>query len=387
MSELVTIKEVKHPRYSHRASYSQGGQYLQRYFKSKKAAQEFAKEKRIELLNEGRRHGEFTESERHAVIHSRELAAEFAKVGESFTLSDALDHYSEYLRQCRKSATVEKAFDEFIDHKKAEKIGARHLSDLKSRLNLFVAEFGKRLVAQLTSEEIQSWLFALPVADQTRLNYRVRLNNFLGYCVTKKYREGNPLEAVAKIKPAPEAPGILTPEEAAILLAHCPPEILPAVAIGMFAGLRNAEIAKLDWSEVNLKTGFIEVKATKAKSKRRRLVPISENLNAWLQPLARLSGPVALTEMRMRTRFDASRIAAGIQEWPANALRHSFASYHYALHQDAAKTAAQLGHSDTEILFQHYRELVTPTAAQTFFAILPTSKQPHNVIPMQEAAA
>ena len=37
--------------------------------------------------------------------------------------------------------------------------------------------------------------------------------------------------------------------EAARLLAACPDEILAAVAIGLFAGLRAAEIARLDWQE------------------------------------------------------------------------------------------------------------------------------------------
>ena len=47
-----------------------------------------------------------------------------------------------------------------------------------------------------------------------------------------------------------------------------------------------------------------------------------------------------------RKRFDQVRAAAGIEEWPVNAMRHSagLPGYHYAMHEDAAKTAAFPGH-------------------------------------------
>jgi hypothetical protein len=44
--------------------------------------------------------------------------------------------------------------------------------------------------------------------------------------------------------------------------------------MGAFAGLRDAEIKRLDWSEIDLVRGHIEVKASKAKSARRRIVQI-----------------------------------------------------------------------------------------------------------------
>jgi integrase len=70
----------------------------------------------------------------------------------------------------------------------------------------------------------------------------------------------------------------------------------PFLAIGAFAGLRKNELQQLDWNEVNLERGFITVAAHKAKTRQRRLVPISENLKLWLQPLAQKQGPVCLHE-------------------------------------------------------------------------------------------
>lgn len=49
---------------------------------------------------------------------------------------------------------------------------------------------------------------------------------------------------------------------------------------GAFAGLRSAEIERLDWKNVNFECGFIEVRAETCKTRARRLVPICENLRA-----------------------------------------------------------------------------------------------------------
>jgi len=43
------------------------------------------------------------------------------------------------------------------------------------------------------------------------------------------------------------------------------PDVLPMLAFGAFAGLRDAEIKRLDWNEVNLSRGFVDVKAAKAR--------------------------------------------------------------------------------------------------------------------------
>ena len=60
--------------------------------------------------------------------------------------------------------------------------------------------------------------------------------------------------------------------------------------------------------------------------------------------------------------------------WPSNALRHSFASYHIAKFNDSAKLALQLGHVGQDIIFRHYREVVTPEEAKRYWSILPANK-------------
>ena len=60
--------------------------------------------------------------------------------------------------------------------------------------------------------------------------------------------------------------------------------------------------------------------------------------------------------------------------WPHNVTRHTFVSYHLAGGENAAKTALEAGHTE-QMLFAHYRELVTPEAAAEFFAIFPSQRE------------
>jgi len=150
------------------------------------------------------------------------------------------------------------------------------------------------------------------------------------------------------------------------------PDTVPMLAIGAFAGLRESEIQQLHWNEVKLARGHIEVTAAKAKSARRRLVPIQQNLAAWLRPFSGITGPVVPDFAR--GKLGRVRKAAGLTRWPRNGLRHSFASYRYAATQDAPLTAHDLGHSGTQLLYQHYRELVTPEDAAQYWQISPAAE-------------
>lgn len=388
--KLVSLNKCKHPRYKWRVTFRQGESYEQKYFVARTGpdgADAFVDEKKVELLNEGRKHADFSDDERKAVIRARELAETFAASGvKGFTLDSALSFYAAHLHARRRSATVLAAYDEFVDKRTKEGVSAVHLKDFKYRLEPFAKKYAKRLIVEVSTKDVDAWLFALKCAPQTRANHRRLLHNFFADAKGRGYCEENPVARAARVNVIRKPPGILTPAEARALLAACPAEIVPAVAIGLFAGLRTAEIARLDWQEIDFKRGFIEVTAKNAKSAQRRLVTITANLKAWLKPQIKLRGLVRLSEERHKIRFEAARTAAEVTEWPSNAARHSFASYHLALHQDAAKTALQLGHANTAVLFQHYRELARPEDAEAYFKITPDTLSQANVIPMEVAA-
>ena len=115
--------------------------------------------------------------------------------------------------------------------------------------------------------------------------------------------------------------------------------------------------------DVDLEGGFIHVGAKKAKSARRRLVKIEPNLHRWLDDAQRAREAVA--PLNLRTRLLEARKAAKLRRWPFNGLRHSFASYHLAHFKDAARLALEMGHTNTNMIFGHYRELVRTEEAAT----------------------
>lgn len=53
--------------------------------------------------------------------------------------------------------------------------------------------------------------------------------------------------------------------------------------------------------------------------------------------------------------------------WAKNGLRHSYISYQLAILNDTARVALEAGNSP-DVIFAHYRELVTPEAAKAWFA-------------------
>ncbi len=155
-------------------------------------------------------------------------------------------------------------------------------------------------------------------------------------------------------------------------------DVVPMLAIGAFAGLREAEIKRLDWAEIDQRRGHIEIKSSKARSARRRIVEMQPNLCDWLRPYAGMTG--AVVPVNARKKLDAIRKDAGLTRWPKNGLRHSFASYRLAATHDAPRVASELGHTSPQVLYSTYRELVLPEEAERYWKIAPQSGKAENVV-------
>jgi integrase len=140
----------------------------------------------------------------------------------------------------------------------------------------------------------------------------------------------------------------------------------------------------LTWADVDLVGRNITVGAKKAKTASRRVVPICDNLAAWLAPYAGKQGPIwpgSHFDFYHGGQQDTAK-AAGV-EWKSNALRHSYASYRFALTNDAGRVAGECGNS-AAVVHRHYRELVKKTAAEAWFAVKPSA--PVNVVAMGATA-
>jgi integrase len=351
-----------------------GGGRDRRYFRTEGEAKTYLQEKRVELLNQGTASLAITDSQRVALLKAEELLVPYGK-----SVVDAAEFYVERHELIKNSRPVDDTITDFLDALKADGLSTRYQTDCKNRLARFRKSFGKRLVADISSNEIGDWLRSLrdendrALAALTRNTFWLRLSALFNFARERGWCSENPLLESHKAKVKSSEIGILTPAEFARLLENASDETLPYWAIGGFTGLRSAELERLDWAEVHFDSDLVEVKAAKSKTASRRFVPIRPALKEWLAPYERRRGKVAAKMLRKRLERD--RKLANIAQWPNNGLRHSFASYHAAEFRDAGMLALELGHRDQKLIFAHYRELVRPADAHKYWNLRPEKAQ------------
>ena len=346
------------------AGYYVSGKRVRRFFPTKQEAQVFVDEIQIMTENLGTRATEIDQRLHVMALECHDLLAPYGK-----SLADATHFYRRHLEAVEKSCLLNELIVSFLESKEAEGSRHRYRKDLRNRLGRFQRQFGQRTVATISTRECDDWLKNLPLEPSSRNSYRRALSVLFSYALVRGYCVENPVAKIAKGRVIDKPVAVLTPEQTQNLLNHASNELIPLISIGAFAGLRTAELARLDWQEIHLDRGFIEVSAAKSKTATRRLVTILPNLNLWLAPHHHKQGPIM--PINFVHKMKALRKAVGIDPWPPNGLRHSYASYHLAKFQDAPALALQLGHTTTTMLFAHYREVVTPEAGKKYWMIVP----------------
>jgi len=246
--------------------------------------------------------------------------------------------------------------------------------DIERRLGKLSAAFPADTADAITSPRLEAWIDATGQKGRHRFNTLRLVRTLLKWGQKRgNLPEGDlPTDKLEIVAPVDDsAIEIFNPQELARLMAAAKTEMVPFLALGAFAGLRTAEIQRLDWSDLKLERGFVEVGADKAKTKSRRLVPVLPALAAWLMPIRKPSGLV-LPFVNVAKQIGWISRDAKVP-WKHNALRHSFISYRIAVTQSAEQTAFEAGNS-SQMLFRHYRELVTPAEAQAWFSVLPSAE-------------
>ena len=307
------------------------------------------------------------------------------------------DYYNEAVEQfiarrdTLKPITVPDLVKEFIAQKTVSTKRGRgaspdYVKDLQARLGRFAETFPGP-IGSIAPDNVLTFLDGLKMSARTRFNYARLLRSLFRFGQSRRFlaRDVDPMEGIDINFDDDGEVEIFTVPELTRLLSSARPELVPFLAIGAFAGLRHAEIKRLDWSEVHLDGAepFIEIKAAKAKTQQRRRVPVLDNLKAWLVPHARQSGPVAQFQNCSKQlgwlveNINKASADTDIPKlvWKRNGLRHSFISYRVEDIQDVAQVALEAGNSP-QMIFSNYRQLVRPADAKEWFSIMPT-KQPH----------
>ena len=315
--------------------------------------------------------------------------ADSHKVLNGNSVVSAAQFYAKHLEEeNRRGALTPITFPElstkFLESIKGTK-SSRYILDLKSKLKKAAKTF-KGQIRGIRADDIDAWLSDMKTpGGRTKNNYRTALITLFSYARDKKHLprgEKTEAEFATRFDDKGGDIGIYSPEQFRILLTNIEKRFVPFVALGGFAGLRTIEILRLEWEDIWFDQDVIEVGKDKAKTATRRLPPILLALKAWLQPLAKKSGPVL---EGVRDDFHFTRLfkkatdklvdANGepLLRLVHNGLRHSFCSYRLAVTKSAAQVSLEAGNSP-KMLFENYRELVTEKAAKEYFGILPEKK-------------
>jgi integrase len=303
-------------------------------------------------------------------------------VGSVGALQEAIRFYSARHKRTTKKP-VRGVVEELLKIKESRGASPRYLQDLKYRLNRLAGAFLMD-TCDVSTPQLQEWLDAQELSPQGYSNFRRVIHLFFEFAVARGYASDNPAASVETVKVRAGEIEIFTPSEIARLLAAASNDFRPCLALGAFSGLRSAEIERLQWNDVDLASRHIVIGASRAKTASRRIIPICDNLAAWLAPYARKQGAVwpGLHDAFYDEQLETARRTAvsadldnGVEslpdvKWKSNGLRHSYASYRFAQIADAGRVAAELGNS-AAVVHRHYRELVKPADAAKWFSIAP----------------
>lgn len=106
------------------------------------------------------------------------------------------------------------------------------------------------------------------------------------------------------------------------------------------------------------------------KVKRRRIVHLEPSTIEWLRFAKENGAQLPATKFLARKLLPDLARLLGFEKWPHDVFRHTAASFLLAQRQDAPSVALDLGHS-VDVLFRHYRELVTKREAARFWCLVP----------------
>lgn len=280
--------------------------------------------------------------------------------------------------------TVGEVVNELIKSKEAKGRSAYHTKDLRSRLGRFAAAF-RCPISSVLPAEIDQFLTSLNLSPRSKNNFRRAIGMLLKFSKVKAYISQNHpgIEAVERSTEEARDITIFTPVELRALMNAADESLIPCLALAAFAGLRHEELRRANWSDIKLSEGHIEIKAAQAKTRVRRLVPISENLRQWLLPRQRPTGPVAPFANLCAPLLKLAK-KAGVK-WSRNVLRHSFISYRTAKIQDVQQVALESGNS-AKVIFRNYLKVVTPKCSDAWFQIAPRDRVGIITLPASEPA-
>jgi site-specific recombinase XerD len=278
------------------------------------------------------------------------------------SLLDAVDYFIKFAKPPKGKVTIQEAMDSFEMDNRRRGLSEAYLTKSRAFFSQFRDAFGNRLMNDVTSHQAKEYIYANATWGVASKNCHIRHLRAL-YSTTSKagHVTRNPFRDVAFVqeRQGGAASKILPVNDVEALLDYALEndwkEECAVLTLVLFCGVRMEEARRVVWEEISFDAARPRVRVERAKNSRRRVNDIPVNAVYWLKECFS-SGRVG--PQNFEKCLQRLRAKAGIN-YRQNAARHSFASYHVAMHDDAAKTAVLLGHPNPALLYSIYRECVS----------------------------
>jgi len=398
-SSSVRIYEVKHPTNASGKAYvlawrTPAGRQTQK-FADPDAALTEGKIKASQL-GSGRIEGaDMTRGDRDELQAARALTQgmpllaaleEWAKARQLTTgnVLAACEAWASRTGTAHKRVTVATAVKEFLKAKTAagKNVAIDHADSFK-RMN---TDLGELFIDSISSRQLDAWLsqWEHPV---TRNTNRKRIVSVWRWSQRKGYLPRDARTEAEMTDAAHEPPpviGIINVETWTTLLNHFAkkhPQLLAALVLAGFCGLRRSEIHAQIWEDISLDRKILRVSSGKRGTPARRMVPICDAAIAWLRLCKHKTGFICPTfeykgTVKPSLAIDGiRRIAkdAKLSPLPENCFRHSYISHKVAGTGDIPRVSLDAGNSPKEIN-RHYRELVSEDDGTAWFECAPNGQ-------------
>jgi len=256
-------------------------------FADRNEAEAFLEKLGIAKSNEGQQLWSLTPEQRVEAVRCIKSLTSYPGA----TLTNAVSHYIDHVLKYRTAPTITDIIEKLIARCAENKRRAVTVTGLKNHLKKFAAVFGSRQLSSLTVGELQEFLDAPNQAARTLITRLTKVSQLYNYAIRNGWASENIARRIERPTIEDGEVGIFTPDEASRLLEHADKfEMLPYIAIGLFAGVRAAELEKLDWSAVMLSEREIVIGSDIAKKRSRRTVTISDTLAGWIAPYPTFPG-------------------------------------------------------------------------------------------------
>jgi integrase len=234
-------------------------------------------------------------------------------------------------------------------------------------------EFGGRAASEIDDREWQTWIDRLSREGLSRsriANHLAVARAIYGWASrpTRKIVARNPLLGV-ELPPSDEKPRtrVANAEEAAALIAALDAADTVPYALAFYAGLRRAEIKRLEWPDVELDGYRLVVRNAKSQAGTGRRPPIAEPLRPILlgevmrQGRRKDGGVCAVSVMsgKIAARARKRWAAAGLEPITLHECRHTYASFLMAAGYTLRELMEYMGHSSLQAT-ERYVKLLPP---------------------------